>query len=119
MMGLNTCLQLGKEWLAGFDDELDLGGALHLALPAIDGGNARQLIDAGGQPLVQQLLAEKVGTGLIWAGAEHHNGVGHKADLHLVGVNRAGALAVSSLSADEGEKSARKSAATIPQRRFK
>ena len=97
-------------------------------LPAAEDGAERKIgieVEVAGvsceaaAALVQQLFAEKVGTGLIWAGAEHHNGVGHKADLHLVGVNRAGALAVSSLSADEGEKSARKSAATIPQRRFK
>ena len=44
-------LELGKEWLAGFDDELDFLRPLYLPLPAIDGGEPRQLIDAGGEAL--------------------------------------------------------------------
>lgn len=77
VMSQDAPLELGKERLAGFDDELDLPCPFSLPLPAIDGGEPWQLIDAGGEALVEQLLADEVGTGFIRAGAEHQNGVGH------------------------------------------
>ncbi|MNE61520.1 hypothetical protein D3C80_1567390 [compost metagenome] len=51
------------------DDELDFTAAFNLALPAIDGGEPRQLIDAGGEVPGQQLFADAICTGFIRAGA--------------------------------------------------
>ncbi len=60
------------------DDELNFPRPLGFSLPAIDGREPGQLIDAGGEALTEQLLAEEVGTGLVGAGAEHQDGVGHR-----------------------------------------
>ncbi|MNT31878.1 hypothetical protein D3C72_1677340 [compost metagenome] len=77
-MMLEDALAQGLEQRGpGLDDELDFARALNFPLPAIDGGEPWQLIDAGGEVPGQQLLADEVGTGLVWTGAEHQNSVGH------------------------------------------
>ena len=76
-MSKNALAQRLEQGRLRLDDELDLRGPLDLVLPAIDGGEAGQLVDAGRQPPVEQLFADEVGTGLIRAGAKHQNGVSH------------------------------------------
>lgn len=72
------------------DDELYFPRPLGFSLPAVDGHEPGQLVDAGGEALTEQLLAEEVGTGLVGAGAEHQNGVGHGMD----GLGNGGVLAL-------------------------
>src|SRR5207244_4299951 len=47
-------LERGESTPCRLDDELALGVALDLSLPAIDRGHRRQQVDAGGKPLVHE-----------------------------------------------------------------
>jgi hypothetical protein len=43
-----------EAWGGGFDDEEDFRGALDLALPAVDGLDLRDEVDAGGEALFDE-----------------------------------------------------------------
>jgi len=51
----------GEPGLDGLDDEQDFVGAFDRLLPAVDGSESREEVDAGGEPLLDEGLSDAFG----------------------------------------------------------